>query len=188
MTDQYMAPVVDGTITTLRDFALRCVRAFGAMVQYSQHDLDVDAPLEMMPDPSYGARLEERRRQLAEVRAMPVAEVEAEAEREHRELVAGYERDAARSAAVNARIDAMLRQVDEWRPSADHLLLKAFMRDRLWGSRRNPPDEPQAANAAAWREKQIRYLEEDKSDVIMGMLEELVAQEMLLDASKTEDG
>ena len=131
MPTGYTADVQDGKVTTLKDYALSCARAFGALIH--MRDEPADAPIVEDKESDYYANsLRSARQELVELKAMTKADIakafaehKAEQEQKRREYV-------ARVAEQKERYETMLAKVNAWEPpTADHVGLKEFMASQL---------------------------------------------------------
>lgn len=135
MPTGYTAAVQDGTITTLKDFAMHCARAMGALV--SMRDLPASAPIPERIEPS--AYLAEAKTKaaarLANLRAMDDMQMEIAAALDHDKRMAAWTRRHAEQAIHRARYESMLEEVQAWLPpTAEHDNLKGFMLDQIESS------------------------------------------------------
>lgn len=137
MPTEYTADVKNGKITELSEFALRCARAFGALIMMRDEPMDATIPDEFKPDSYYIKALADAREELAKVRALSPAECEAEAKKFHKQQVQARKERRERYRVEYARYKAMLDKVRAWRPpTPDHVSLKTFMIEQLSDSLR----------------------------------------------------
>lgn len=131
MATGYTYPVKEGKITTLRDFALDCSRAFGANVM--MRDEPRDAPIrEYQPSTFYRDALEKAKADLFDAERMTLAAAERAAATAHAAEVERVAKYRAEQATELARYHAMLAEVEAWTPpTSDHEGLKKFMREQL---------------------------------------------------------
>lgn len=129
MPTGYTAPVSDGSITTLRDFALRCARAFGALVTMRDDPLDAPLPKKLIPSDWHFKRLVEARQRLATLQAMSDAEKAATSEAWNRDNEADKQKYLAENNERRSRYQAMIAQVDAWEGAPEGL--KSFMLKQL---------------------------------------------------------
>lgn len=155
MPSGYTADVADGKVSDFKTFALRCARAFGALIE--MRDDDMNAPLRMPEPSSYHANaLAEARQRLAEVSAMTLEDAEPRAEAAYREAVAGWEQRRGEQIATEQRYRAMLTAVEAWTPpSPEHEEMKRFMRKQLlesidWDCERPMSPQPTRESALQW--------------------------------------
>jgi hypothetical protein len=157
MPTGYTAAVNDGTITTLRDYALTCARAFGALIELRDDPL-AKAPRRLPVEPSYHEQaLIAAETELARLEALTSTEQAAGAQAFNTQNEIDRNAAIARDIAIRDRYDAMLTQVVQWQaPSPDHEELRKFMIDQLVESRRFDTDDepgkyiPEAVTAEQW--------------------------------------
>lgn len=156
MPTGYTAAIKDGKITTLRDFALSCSRAFGALVM--MRDSNEDAPVTddaFKPSDYNQRRLKESEARLDALRAMTPAEREAAAEAAYAAAVSRREATITENADARARYELMLAKVRAWRPpTPDHSGLADFMREQIATSIKYDcnytPEMPARRSGAVW--------------------------------------
>lgn len=158
MPTGYTAPVVEGTITEFRDFAMRCAREFGALVSMRDQPMDAPIPEEFKPSGHHAERLAEAEAALHEATAMSDALAEERAAEAYEKEMA-YHRDLVeRDRVEGERVRAMLAKVQAWAPpTADHSGLKKFMIEQLMGDLSNPIKWPAPARqtGSEWRRARI---------------------------------
>lgn len=144
MPTGYTAGVRNGSVTSFRDYALLCARAFGACVTLRDEPLSTEIP-EFQPNEFYKNKLVEAERELADWERMTDEDRACEWERyAERQRVAKQER-MIRYAEERARYTAMLEKVREFRPpTPDHEEYVKFLREQLEESIRwDCPDDYQ---------------------------------------------
>lgn len=130
MPTGYTADVVDGKITTLRDFALRCARGMGATIMMRDEPWDAPIPETFEPHTGYNQeRLDAANALLAELEALTPEECEARARADFSERVAAHEKYEAERQAENDRVSAMLDKVRHWTTEAEGI--REFMIEQL---------------------------------------------------------
>jgi len=166
MPTGYTAPVQDGTITELSDFALICARAFGAMVLLRDSDQSLEATRRFIAEGAYAEsssyyeeRLTEARARLDALLAMNDADAlaAAQAERDSAEE-REREREEKRLREL-ARYETMIAKVKAWpAPTTEHERFKDFMLDQLRSSIDfdcRPFSMPLPEVSLAWRDTEI---------------------------------
>lgn len=135
MPSGYTAGVADGSITDFPTFAMRCARAFGALVTMRDDPVDAQIPDEIEPAPYYDERCARLEAELATLLALTPGEAEERARQEYEGDLRIDAECAAHKAAVRQRYEAMLAEVRAWTPpTEDHEGMKAFMLEQLTGS------------------------------------------------------
>lgn len=103
MATGYTCDVSDGKITTLRDFALRCARAFGALITMRDEPFDAPIPEKFEPHTDYHDKaIREAREQLEKLSAMSPAQVAKAAKADADKITAAHaQSDASRQDTEN---------------------------------------------------------------------------------------
>ena len=135
MPTGYTEPVANGEITEFRDFALRCARAFGALIEFRDDAPDAEINVEKIgkQDIEYYERaLAHEQERLTQAEAMTYEEAEtlAAVAYEDRRLTEEEQRNHDR--VEWERYSAMTEKVKAWEPpTPDHQGIKDFMLDQL---------------------------------------------------------
>ena len=166
MPTGYTAPVKDGEITELADYALTCTRAFGAMVLLRDSDQSLEATRRYVEEQAYAESssyyenaLAKSKERLAELRAMTDEQVLAAANAAYEEVVASNQRSEEKRVAERARYEAMIEKVEAWEPPMEeHVGFKEFMLEQLRSSiefdcRPFSMEPPEVS--LAWRDEEI---------------------------------
>ncbi len=167
MATGYTAALQDGKEKNFESFALRCARAFGALIEMRDSPMDAPIPDEFSPSDYHQRRLEEDRGELAILRALTPAVAERRARGTYAAAMAEWERGQTERRTVKARYEAMLADVVAWvPPTPDHIGLKTFMVEQLQESIRfdcATGDEdrwkPKRQDGPAWLAEQIARVE-----------------------------
>lgn len=125
----YTFPVIDGRVTTLRDFALLCARAF----LHRASDLPLDAPMPERFEP-LNHQLEwqrEAEKRLTELLAMSPSDVRIAYDAAMASARSYDEKAATDHAESLARLMAMVTAVSDWTPPSGMDALKTFMLTQL---------------------------------------------------------
>lgn len=160
MPTGYTTDVADGKVTDFRTFALRCARAFGAVVE--QRDEAMDAPPRLRePSDHYRERLDAEVARLTALVVMTPEQIEAAALGDYLDRVKSWERSRERSISVRVRYESMQADILAWNPpTAEHVALKKFMLDQIDDSIRFDCLDadfraPDPKDAAAWHASAI---------------------------------
>lgn len=130
MPTGYTADVGEGKITTLREFAMICARAFGACITMRDAPMDADIPERFEPDFRYYAEsLAAANALLIELNEVSSDEAERRATTEYIEQLASHEKYWAERDLENDRYRTMLSSVQAWNTEADGI--KEFMIQQL---------------------------------------------------------
>lgn len=132
MPTGYTAGVADGTITTFPEFAMRCARSFGALIEMRDSPSDAPIPDAFEPSTYHRERIAEARAELARLEAMTPEEIQAGAEEANREAMESWERRVREDCETRQRYEAMLTEARAWEPpSPEHRGMKTFMVEQL---------------------------------------------------------
>lgn len=135
MPTGYTHPVQTGEVADFPTFAMRCARAFGALIEMRDDPMDASIPDEFTPSPFYAERLKEAEARLVELRQMTPDEIRAAWSEAVDEAVRHRDEYRERKATERRRYMAMLAKVEAWEPPTDeHVGLKEFMVKQLWDS------------------------------------------------------
>lgn len=178
MPTGYTASVATGETATFRDFAIKCARAFGALI----HMRDDNAGAEIRPQvvSSYHAdAIVTAKAEVIRLGALSPKQCQAEADKAFAARVAARNERNAETAAQKARYENMLASVRAWNPpTADHQHMKKFMADQLEESIKfdcstydEPAEEPQSGEQWYWQQisqlsKSIAYHEKRQAEEV----------------------
>lgn len=131
MPTGYTAGVQDGTITTFRDFATKCARAFS--VNMLMRDEPSDAPIKRYePSPYHKEQIEKARAALYDAERMTETEAAAQLATEIAENGKRLQREIASCALHVSRYETMLAKVKEWTPpTTEHSAFKKFVEEQI---------------------------------------------------------
>ena len=131
MPTGYTAGVVDGTIKTFKDFAKNCMRAFGATIH--MRDEPMSKKYEpRVPDDFYYERVEEAKKNLAELDTLPDEHFIKEEHEKIKDDIRYYSEKMRKVKEARERLDSLLEETSEWEPpTTDHVEFKNFMIQQL---------------------------------------------------------
>ena len=164
MPTGYTAQVADGTITTLKDYALKCARAFGALA--SLRDTPLSEPLveRLEPDPYYKEDMVESMADLKNFKSLNDKELQVLHKQEYSNDIDSYEKRLKKTQEEQDRYKRMLREVNEYVAlSSDHIALKEFMKSQLEDSIKYDsykPSKPKLQGFEEWKQDRMRALEQ----------------------------
>jgi hypothetical protein len=117
--------------TTLEEFALKCARAFGALI--TMRDDPNDAPIpEFKPSVYHVDRIVAAKERISALSAMTPQQCEAEIDKEASARARERANSKAESDAKRSAYEAVLAKVHAWTPpTEDHKGLKAFMIEQI---------------------------------------------------------
>jgi hypothetical protein len=166
MPTGYTAGVVDGSITTLREFALLSARGMGATITMRDDPHDAPIPARFEPQTKYhDEKLLAARARLAELEAMDAVAREAGCAAYNGEVEADRAKAVARNTDQLNRYNAMIAQVVAWDGAPEGL--KEFMLDQLHRGRdfdcSGDPTEymEKPLNVADWYREQFKRAARD---------------------------
>lgn len=148
----------------LREFALRCSRAMGAMIHMRDEDTDAP-PRPVEPRPYLRDRLRLYRSDLAEAKTMTLAQAKVLRDVEEQQRLKEKKTYAERHAVLRRRYETLRAEVEAWQPpTKDHEGLKKLMLDQIETCRFDyegsyEPYMPPPAKE--WLAQRIKMLEED---------------------------
>lgn len=131
MPTGYTAGIIDGKITTFREFAKTCMKAFGATIHMRDETLDTEyVPREI--NEYYRQSLDKWKQTLDEVIKMSDEEIIAKREKELQERI-DYARSKMDLCERNCVVlGKMLEEVHDWEPpTEEHKGFKKFMLEQL---------------------------------------------------------
>ena len=117
---------------TFERFALRCARAFGALVLMRDEPLGAPIPEKFEPSDHHAKALATARTELERLLAMGENDRTAFGETRRQEEIENRRRHLRRSQEQDARLKAMREQVVAWTPpTPDHTGLREFMLQQI---------------------------------------------------------
>lgn len=153
----YTSPVQNGKITTLRELAMYCARAFGACIDMRDEPMDKPVPDRFEPRTSYyDEKIAEERALIAELSNLSAQECERRAIADHADRLDSHKRYLAEKEQSRQRYQSMSDQVAAWRVPEELSELRAFMLQQLGQSidfdcsTKYVPSEPAVRSGAAW--------------------------------------
>lgn len=156
---------------TFERFALRCARAFGALVHMRDEDLDSNIPDEIKLNTYHRDRLDELSKKLLDVRALTHQDIEREVETRAWHDKREHERALREYTEKDERYQRMLAKVEAWRPpTPEHKNLKEFMLDQI---KQSLPTHPSKYRSAT--------LHDDPKQALVGLDHEAYRKEKVDD-------
>jgi len=142
MPTGYTACVVDKNVS-FEEFVWGCARAMGAAISMRDDAMDAQIPEEFSANPFYLEKLQEAKKNLADLDAMSQEEQLAMARQNMEEEVAELKKYRLKILRDDKRLNKMLRKVEAWTPpTADHEDFKKFMISQLKHSMTHGTDYP----------------------------------------------
>jgi hypothetical protein len=168
MPTGYTAVIDDNPTVPFRHFALRCARAFGALVTM--------LPEKMEPSPYYRERLEKANAELAEALGLTLEAAEVLMLSERESVARRNAEHRQEHATTAAAYERMRVEVAAWKPpTKDHENMKQFMLEQLHVG--GPGSEPYQVDegivsAQEWLAKRIAYCAKEVERAAEGLAEE----------------
>ena len=135
MPTGYTAAVQSGEITELRQFAMQCARAFGALITMRDDPWNAPIPAKLEPDTQYhDEQIAELNQEIARLAAMGEQEKQDAAAGHFAEERQSWQRRYAEREQDRGRYTAMLEKVRAWHPAEACTGLKDFMVEQLESS------------------------------------------------------
>jgi len=134
MPTGYTHRVQNGEITTLRDFAMVCARAFGATITMRDDPSDKPIPEKFEPTDYHLKAIKEAEERFNLLRNMTKEQAEQEAKAQYEKRVANQKQGLERIAQESARYRKMLAQIQEWQPPEELNGIKDFMTQQITSS------------------------------------------------------
>lgn len=159
----------------LREFALRCSRALGAMIHMRDEDTDIP-PRPQEPSTHLRENLRRYKSQLAEAKTMTLAQAKVLRDAEAKEREKQRDASAEKCAVLRQRYETLHAEVEAWNPpTKDHASLKKLMLDQIEICRcdyESPYEPYMPPPAKEWLAQRIKLLEEDVVDTEKDIQEE----------------
>lgn len=162
MPTGYTACVEDGSVTEFPEFAMRCARAFGALIDMRDDPLDAPIPDRLSSSTFYADRLADEKRRLTQLQSMSADDIAAAYEDHFLKETKMREQWRRERAEKNARYDAMAAKATAWAPpTSEHVELKKFMLKQIEISRDTWEIEmPVRVSPAVWHRCEIHSCEQ----------------------------
>lgn len=183
MPTGYTVGVQSGEISTLRDYALRCARGFGALIMMRDEPMDAKIPERFELNTKYhDEEIVAAIEGLDAVPALSVPECDEKAAFEYELAVIDYRKKEKERFDQRSRYDEMLSKIEAWEIPEDLNSLRDFMAEQIRSSIefdcRFVPDPPRQMTGEAWRTKQLEKAARELS---------YHADERIKEISRTED-
>jgi hypothetical protein len=142
MPTGYTAAVSDGSVTTLKDYALCCARAFGALIHMRDEPSDTPVPRQLVADISYyDKRIIVAEQELSTILAMTPEELDKAVATHNEEVLRYNEETIQKYLVIRKRYEDMISMVETWHGGPEGL--KEFMLQQLRDSLSfDVPDDP----------------------------------------------
>lgn len=168
MPTGYTAGVQDGKITSLRDFALQCVRGMGVCVTMRDDPHDAEIPERFEPETSYhDEHIATAKNILEKTPGLTVKKCDVFAQADFDAEMERYLKYVKDKADAKVNYLNMIAKVEAWKPHEDVIGLKNFMLEQLRRSLdfdcndRYELKPPIRLTAEQWRQKQLEKASRD---------------------------
>lgn len=113
---------------TFQQFAMRCARAFGALIMMRDDPMDAVIPDEFIPSEYHTKEITKEEAELAKIRTMSPPAVKKAIQAEFDAELKSIDDMISKSRNTKSKYEAMLCRVKGWTPpTPDHIELKNFM-------------------------------------------------------------
>lgn len=166
MPTGYTADLNNGKQVTFEEFAMKCARAFGALVEMRDDPLDAPIPDEFRPKDYHLDAIKTAKKKLAEIKKWSNARAEKEAKKAFSGEVRSISKYGKKNEQAGRAYIAMLKQAGKWvPPTKDHEGLKSFMIEQLAESLQfdclHTPTMPHRLSGKQFRTQRIKSLLRD---------------------------
>ena len=165
MPTGYTADVQSGKITTLREYALRCARGFGALIMMRDEPHDTPIPEQFVPRTEYHDKLISRARDILDtVPSLSATECDRRAGEEYEGALERHVEHVAEAHASKTRYAEMRAKVEAWEVPDSLRELRAFMLQQIQESTKYDngcEPEPLRKTGEAWRAAQLESASRD---------------------------
>ena len=160
MPTGYTFEVEDGKITELKDYMLRCSRAFGVCLEIRDESLDVLPPKKLVPSSYYKDKLKSAEQELARLKETPKKQLMGNWMNDLRVAEEAHENVCKSTKEHLDRYENMYQKVLAWKPPATLARLKEFMLSQIDVSREHMslPKLEEHPTFDKWKENRITRL------------------------------
>lgn len=127
----YTAGILDGSITSAKDYLLRCTRAFGIAIDLKDEPLSVPTPMNFVPDPIYTEQYERQLIRVHKIQKMNIEEMREEYHTSYSSNLRSAENFLDMMLEANAKFEPILTQVKAWNPPEAFSGIKKFAIDQI---------------------------------------------------------
>lgn len=166
MPTGYTAAIKDGI--SVRDFIMRCARAFGACASIRESNMDTPIPDTFVPSDYHVNRIKEVMEEQGEIGAMTDEELNSMANKAFKSERERYEKLVAEREDLDEKYGKMWRDILRWKASEDHDELKTFMLDQIKMSTESDCDTsylkvPIQLSGNEWKKGKVEQLLQDQA-------------------------
>lgn len=165
MSNAYTCEIPKGI--SFPDFALRCAREFGALIE--MRDEPLDAPIKKMEPGSYHMDVvKSHEKDIAAILSLSEEECDKKVENEYSDSLTAWYKHREYQGDLRGKLQGMLDKVNAWvPPTSEHTGLKEFMVEQIVSAiqfdcpeSEDVEKEPVRPTGAQWRESVCRQLAE----------------------------
>lgn len=168
MPTWYTGRVMDGKMTSTKDYILRCARAIDYLGFMRDEPMDAPIPETRPEDNYYQDLYEKAKKELSELLAMDGNDIHREAEKWRKDKIDQEKKFYEKTKLENSRLTEMTKKLEAWKPKHESINnLRYFAIEQL-GISREPVDDIdyviqklQSISDEEWYEKQIKRLNRD---------------------------
>lgn len=133
MPSGYTHKIQDGTMTSFKDFAMRCSQAFLIHLRDSDF-VSRDIPKREFSD-YYKNKIDETNEEINRIKSMSIKEAKKEITKLNKELKKQNKEHEIKLKKERARYEKMLQKVEEWNPpTKEYYGIKGFMKEQIQSS------------------------------------------------------
>jgi hypothetical protein len=152
---------------TFEQFALRCARAFGALITLRDESIEAPLPQKIEVEDYHLKKVSEAKKWLAKVAEMEDDELERHAAAAFEKADTEWRKSEADRKALGERYKAMIKKTMAWKPpTSEHFGLKQFMLQQLqesleWDAKSYPELRPKRLSGAEWLSEEMAKAQRD---------------------------
>lgn len=177
MTTGYTQYIKEGNIS-FPEFAMKCARAFGALIEMRDDSLDAQIPNEIKPSEYHKEEMERMQKELDIANAMTLEEAKTKAAEEFEDVVIRQRRYIIQNYILRRKYEDMLHKVKMWQPpTSEHINIKMFMIGQIESSINFDctyvPEDPIEKSSEVWLKEHQEKCHRDLDNHIKEWHEEL---------------
>ena len=160
MPTGYTEGINRGKVTSVKDYALVCARAFGALMDMRDAPLGAELPKEVVPATKYyDETITSLEEEIAFLKSLTTGECNVCAELEYEEQFAKYQSYMQEAAVLADRYQSLEKNIKAWEVPESHQELKRFMLQQLEVSKSDYCTDyrsmPERLEGRKWVEKSL---------------------------------
>lgn len=172
MPTGYTADVADGKVADFPTFALRCARAFGALIEMRDAPMNAPIPDEFEPSTYYADQIAKLEQELAELCDLTPLQAADRQMAEYQEAIRGWRQRRKDRDERRVRYEKMRADVQAWTPpTPEHEGMKAFMLEQLdesikWDCSHKYDDRPRKPDPSTsdWLDESVERVRQRLAD------------------------